>query len=1235
MKSLKKYWFKASVVLASLVVVIIIYTKSDRILAETEKNIQSEQKNKNQTENSGNKVHTKLAIRALDPVKNDSGLQATSKPVILGKNEAFPDLDTESGRNLLFSELVIPNSQDGASYEYVNSEGSAITPSSAETGFQRIYVKIIENHGQTTILVPIPVSVTDADTTLLLNDRVAVQTSTVDGKIIMYPNDIQNKKTEQLQDSIKNSAKIKTWNTQTGEDISVNVVSTTINTSSVGMYKATFEVTLGTGEEQKAILQKDILVFGANVKSSDYITIDKGKKLEMGTNATNIFTKYQTSSSEQATNATYEWVSNKEGDSTVPENVFDSTKSGLQWGFIKMTDRRNSSISTVISIPVTVTAEEQTTTINSEFGLSYNLPIFEVSELKDKTTSDITNLVSNKLRVEAWKLITGETIATKVDSSLIKESTRGTSQVTITIMSGEKNVSYTLEVWVLPDSVFKNQNLEGWEYIPYQTSSLIKNPFNNSYIGFPNRGINNRKTLQLAEKFGFMIKDGKNVPYVESTWGYGMVADIPGVNGKPLYNVNNWDRTSGIGYYTVTKFFTSSYFLRKGNELKQIIFDKNNEIAFVYSLSLSTNVNFLVELDMYNLSSSSKSFSMLEKVDTSYYGDTVPIYSLQNNGGFYLLGGGNRLTLKLKKPNGSWISDYSKYRVGYYSTIVNTINNIFGNDYSQSGQEVDNKKFGDVLYSGNDSGYQLGAPWKMVSKDQALNTGYEVFLGNELPYMNMKGDPEVINVYNDDPIEVKYKLSKIPSVTDYGKVYVTYPNNDEEQFPFMANESKEFDGKFTVPKSKLTNQQNETNPVEYQVSLLAVNEADGPMKTLPSQEDYEVKINIYKFGGTAKAQVVKKDSVWSKTADALIKDPIVLPGHTAGFEYVNKEKPIDTSKEGFQYVDVRMTDNSDPTRTTIIKVPVMVVKGSIPTTGLLLGTYDIATSKSEVADLTDTELDEFILKKSEAVAWDVTTGLSKDVELSVIESSLVNNPDITKTYTATIQAKKGTLVTKQTIRINFGAKLTVNFLDKNGSSLQEPYTIFKGIGESVELSKMTEITDILTKLKNDNYELVKKPEEESFTMVKEGKSVAYQFNGFLTLLSAPSSLDFETKQATINAVKFTDPKVIGKSLVVSDTRADKSSWALKAKIDQPLTSLENKQVQISNAIKYQYKEDELTLTDENVIIFEHLNTVSGNIDVTKEHWSKGDGFILDLAPGAIKALGKYQAKITITLENAK
>lgn len=216
-------------------------------------------------------------------------------------------------------------------------------------------------------------------------------------------------------------------------------------------------------------------------------------------------------------------------------------------------------------------------------------------------------------------------------------------------------------------------------------------------------------------------------------------------------------------------------------------------------------------------------------------------------------------------------------------------------------------------------------------------------------------------------------------------------------------------------------------------------------------------------------------------------------------------------------------------------------------------------------------------------------------------------------------------------------ELTVNFVDEKDNPIHEPYVDETLIGSSVDLRKNVEVTDILTKLKAENYDLTKKPENEVLLISDDEKSnvVTYKFTGILKILSAPDLFDFEVKKATINAVKFTDPKIIGQPLVVSDTRADKVTWNLKAKVEEPLTSLSDEQAKMPDSIKYKYQDDELTLTDQNVVIFSHLNTVSGSYDVTKERWSKGEGFMLDLEPGSIKALGKYHAQITITLENAK
>lgn len=64
-------------------------------------------------------------------------------------------------------------------------------------------------------------------------------------------------------------------------------------------------------------------------------------------------------------------------------------------------------------------------------------------------------------------------------------------------------------------------------------------------------------------------------------------------------------------------------------------------------------------------------------------------------------------------------------------------------------------------------------------------------------------------------------------------------------------------------------------------------------------------------------------------------------------------------------------------------------------------------------------------------------------------------------------------------------------------------------------------------------------------------------------------------------------------------------------------------------------QEEIAVTNEDIVIFSRTNTVSDSYDIKQSLWSKGDGFVIELALGAVRAFGKYQAEMTITLENAK
>lgn len=1357
--------------------------------------------------------------RALDPVENEEGLKATPKVLSIKQNEVFPDLNNEAGLTKLFSERVIPHPEYGALYEYVNADGSPANPTSEQTGFQTIYVEITENYNLTSIRVPIPVTVTDLGTSLLLDNQIALQVNNANGKIILYPNETANKTEEQLMQLVKTKSNVRSWKMEDGTSVPVDVTQTTVSATTVGAYKADFEVTVGTGEEQQKIsVQKDVVIFGADsqdfisiaqnatlslgtnptnlfkkfqtvnngtstnaiyqfvdeageplekfdtsavgfhwayvkmtektnehvstiikipinvtngdttalltnkvmvkadakvilypnetkgktkaelltliqskahlsawntstgtatpvsftdttvlndsvgsytgtikveldgnsatttrnvtifgadLKSPYYFKVDQNKEMAMGTNAANIFSKYQSLNDTAASSSTYEWVKNPAGEPTEPVNKFNTSETGFHWGYIKMTDKKNPDISTVISVPITVTLDNQSVIVDSKVGLSFHsLPFLNASEIKGKTVPQIIQLLTNKLSPKAWELTSGTELDVRITKSTIINSSRGSKEVTMTVTLNEQLLTYTFNVLVLPDQIFGDSTLDGWNNIPLNsTDGVITNPLNGSKMGFPERGIS---VSSQKNELGFIIKDSAGRGYIYNA-GEGRVSDIPGVNANPLYGTA-WARGNGIGYDAVLTKMTSKYFLRKGNELKQILIDEPNQILYVYNLSLNRNLNFTVKLDMYNLSNTTKSFSMLESVDTDYYTDSVPIYALGNNSGFYIQpSSGKRFTIRLKDSRGNWLSDYTKYIAGSYSgTGVSGATNYFGNNFTGSGSESKNYTAGQTIISGVDTAYQLGAPWKDISPDEALNTGYEIFAGDELPYMQIKAEPELFNVYPDYAEELKsnYKLSKIPTVNDHGTIYITYPNGNEITSPFTSNSLKEFDSQLTIPRSELPEQLNEEPGTikDYDTSLLAINESDGPYNGLPSQ-DYVVKIKVYNLGAKPIPQIIKKGTAFSKNASQVVQDAVILPSHTASYEYEG-EMP-DTSVAGLTHVMVRMTDTNQPDKTTLIKVPVQVIDGTPPSSGLFIAANDFNSRPDPFQDLTEIEMNQLILEKSEAIAWDVATGSSKDINLSVESTTLPSNPG-QGNYTATLKATRGSDTVRKTITITIQSnqKVNVTFVDETGESLHKQITFDRVIGTTINLTEEAEVQQALQSIQAENYQLVKKPESETkVPVLSEESTVQYKFKGMLFIQSSPNFLNFGRKTLGIPFIKVEKAKY-DQPLIVWDNRKNGGAWDLTATVTKPLTSQEDPSKTLPSAIRYKISDTETVILSENTTqsIAERTHETKGQFNVSTE-WDKNQaGLLLEVPSGEVLQAGGYRATILWQVE---
>ncbi|WP_205684831.1 MucBP domain-containing protein, partial [Enterococcus ureasiticus] len=801
----------------------------------------------------------------------------------------------------------------------------------------------------------------------------------------------------------------------------------------------------------------------------------------------------------------------------------------------------------VMAVPVTVTTEDETVEIGGKAGLSYNTPLLKASEIKGKNNADIIAILTKRLAIKAWDLSSGAALTATITNAPIVNTLRGSAEITVTVKVGTESLTQPIRATVVPDDIFGDDEIDGWKNVPMdpvnpewapgngqpyllaQKDKGLINPINESRLGMPGRGSYDVTGLPTND-IGFSVVDSNDWGFVYLTQ---RTKTVPGKFNKfyvPLYddykvNIGGpWSSDKGVGYSEFArKNASAKYFLRKGDKIKEVVVDDANKVMYVYDLSLQKNLNFFIMLSMYNLSTKSETFALFEPTGLQVVTTALelPFYAIgDNNSGFSAIFDNDlvpqynrRITLKLKDNKGNWLSDYTKYKVGdtnisgavkpgFINLGIMSGQNYFGSSFTTPGDESQQYKDGALMYHPyNMSGYVLGAPWKSVEPDKAIKGGYEMFFGAELPYMHLNATPEEFNVYSDyaGDFNVDYKISSIPSKTynGSGNLYATYPNGETVGYPFTGDDAGNANGSINI-KDKLPKQLNDKVGTikTYETSLIAVNEL-GAESGLPSEEEPNIKINAYAFGGLPIGQVVKKGSSWTKTAESLIKDPTILPGHTAAFEYVNKAKPVDTSKLGVQFAEVRMTDEKQTDKTVVIKVPVLVSDDNpLPSTGIRIGADDFSIEKSELAGKTKAELEALILEKSGAVGLDLATGATTGIDLSILNTTLTNAPDVTKPYTAEIQAKKGTATDKKTINITVTdqSTLAVSFVNEDNMELAPSINLTGNIGSKVDLTKNTDIQKAIKSQTDKGYVVTRPANEKAYEIdADENQTATYKF----------------------------------------------------------------------------------------------------------------------------------------------
>lgn len=216
--------------------------------------------------------------------------------------------------------------------------------------------------------------------------------------------------------------------------------------------------------------------------------------------------------------------------------------------------------------------------------------------------------------------------------------------------------------------------------------------------------------------------------------------------------------------------------------------------------------------------------------------------------------------------------------------------------------------------------------------------------------------------------------------------------------------------------------------------------------------------------------------------------------------------------------------------------------------------------------------------------------------------------------------------------------INVNFLNELNEVIAESITLKGEIGDTVDLTKNSEIQHSINELLESHFILTDSPiDEESIKFEDTSKDINYKFTGTLYLDSVPEYLDFKTQNVNFKKklIKVQNPNY-KTPLIIGDTRSIKNNWELTASLKTPLTSQQDTTNILPNAVKYMVEDDkELTLSqDYSQVVYKPVVSTDSMFNISNEWNERNTGVFIEINPNELNSLGKYKASILWQLQVA-
>lgn len=345
------------------------------------------------------------------------------------------------------------------------------------------------------------------------------------------------------------------------------------------------------------------------------------------------------------------------------------------------------------------------------------------------------------------------------------------------------------------------------------------------------------------------------------------------------------------------------------------------------------------------------------------------------------------------------------------------------------------------------------------------------------------------------------------------------------------------------------------------------------------------------------------------------------------------------------FFEVTVTDEAG--HETAIKVPIFVkdkeTEISKEKTYAVRG-KDVVVRTMEYPK-TNAELLSFIRKESELQGWNIETGEELSLTDINVEQGTVPQPE-ELSGTVPIGEHKVTFSygagdSKVTRVISFKiipstAKLTIRFVDEDKKAINPNIERVDDIGKKIDLTKDSEVADVITILEKNKYKLQTRPaNEEAVEILEDGTTVTYQFVGTIKLVSAPTDVDFGSVSITDFKKRVgVDKNDMATPLIVEDTRKARQKWDITAQVEKEMTNGDDIQI---GALKYVVNKKEHTLTGSAQTIYANDGSSSEGIYNITNNWGKAelaDGLKLEIESDRVpKTTGSYEGIIRWTLRD--